>query len=441
MIRSIIANEKQAHEATETIDRISHAISSHQVLQAVVEGLPPEVIEGVRRLLNTERSALNDLLGAYNEAKKGKFERMWAQVGGDPGTLLIVARVARGWSQKELGRRLFLPEQQVQRYEAQRYRSISLGDLIRVARTLGVDISADLTSPFQEQWLPSYEISQSDAHKLLKHARTHGWLTHNNQADDNALSQLKRVVAEHVGEHGTPSLLRTGLNVHDHSGDWFLLAWKAQVTRRAVSLIQQVKPKYRPWDVSWLKELVRLSAEEDGPARARSLLEERGIILIVEPQIVGMNVDGAAFLVDETPVIGLTLRHDRLDNFWFTLLHEIAHVLLHYRTGLSAGFFDNVEVQSGRVEEHVTSIQEFEDEADRFADNLLIPDEIWSRSPARISRTSEPIEALAKQLGISPAVVFGRIRMERNDYKLFSNKIGLGKVREQLSFKALEKFI
>ena len=434
MIRSVIVNEKQAHEATVNFEDISHAISSEQVLQAIVRGLPPEVVEGVRKLLKTEQKALGELLKAYAEAKEGNFEPLRARVGSDLGGILIVARVARGWSQKELGRRLFLPEQQIQRYEAERYRSISLGHLLRVFRALGVNVTADLASPFQEHWLHSHEMSSAQVQKVLKHARVHGWLEDTNQSDESAISQLKRTVAEHVGEHGTPSLLRTGLNVQNHQGDWFLLAWKAQVTRRAVSIIQRTKPKYRPWDVSWLSDLVHLSAGEDGPARARLLLAERGIIFIAEPQIAGMNVDGAAFLLDETPVIGLTLRYDRVDNFWFTLLHEVAHVVLHYRTGLSSGFFDDFDGPANDAKGRITSIDEIEEEADKFAENLLIPEHVWVRSPARNRKTPELIIKFAKLLGISPAIVFGRIRMERKDYSLFSDRIGVGTISKQLAY-------
>src|SRR5262249_49231269 len=138
----------------------------------------------------------------------------------------------------------------------------------------------------------------------------------------------------------------------------------------------------------------------------------------------GMNVDGAAFLVGDVPVIGVTLLRDTVDNFWFTLLHELAHIILHYRTGLATGFFD--DFQSATVDE-------LEDEANVFAANLLVPEEIWRRSPARISKTAGPIEALANQLGINPAIVFGRIRMERGDYTIFSNRIGQGSVRRQFS--------
>ncbi|MDE2319928.1 MAG: ImmA/IrrE family metallo-endopeptidase [Rhodospirillales bacterium] len=421
--KSIIANDRQARDVAAAIERIVQAQSSEQILRSVIEGLPHEVIDGVLRSLAAERSELEALLGAYSDAKEGNPDRLRERAGNDLGGLLVVARVSRGWSQKELARRLFLPEQQVQRYEAERYRSISLGSLIRVARTLGVRLTAELPTQFQEQWLPSYEMSQADAQKVLKHARVHGWLDKTNQTDESGLSQLKRTVAEHVSEHGTPSLLRTGLNVETHAQDWLLLAWKAQVTRRAISDLQRIKTRYNPLDISWLKDLVRLSAKSDGPSFVPAFLASHGIILICEPQIAGMNVDGAAFLIDDSPVIGLTLRHDRLDNFWFTLMHELAHVVVHYRTGLASGFFDNVDNPS---------IDEIEREANQFASNLLIPDELWIRSPARIAKSVEPIERLAEQLDISSAIIFGRIRLERNNYTIFSNKIGQGKVRKLL---------
>jgi len=428
----IIGNDKQAREAAVAIDQIGQALSSEQVLKAIVEGLPREVIEGVRRSLAAERNELAGLLDAYSDAKAGKPELLIQRAGSDPGSLMVVARIVRGWSQKELARRVFLPEQQIQRYEAERYKSISLNNLLRIARVLGVRLTADMPGQLKEQWLPSYEMSQADAQKVLKHARQHGWLDRADQSDENGLSQLKRTVAEHVAQHGTPSLLRTGLNVEDYADDWLLLAWKAQVTRQAVLVIQKKKPKYRPLEVSWMKELVQVSSEENGPILAKNILEEHGIILIIEQQIAGMKIDGAAFLVDDIPVIGMTIRHDRLDNFWFTLMHELGHVILHYRTGLSSGFFDDTENKS---------LDEMEEEADKFAENLLIPEELWVRSPARITKTPEPVEKLAKQLGISPAIIFGRIRMERKNYALFSNKIGKDKVRKLLLPTPLEEAI
>lgn len=102
-------------------------------------------------------------------------------------------------------------------------------------------------------------------------------------------------------------------------------------------------------------------------------------------------------------------------------MHEVAHVILHYRTGLASGFFDDMEHED---------VDEFEEEANSFASNMLLPEEIWLRSPARIAKTILPIENLAKQLGIATAIICGRIRFERKNYAIFSDKIGRGTIRK-----------
>lgn len=428
-VSMLITNERQEREVCSLIEQINQALSSEQILQQIVDGLPPEILDNVRQSLASEREELIEGLDAYRSAQKGNVSALRAQAGNDLGALLVAARVAKGWKQKELARRLFLPEQQIQRYEAERYRSISLSGLLRVARALGIRLTADVDQSIDEQWLPSYEMTSAELQKVLKHARENGWLDKAEQSDESSISQLRRTVAEHVGEYGTPSLLRTGLNVHDISKDWFLLAWKAQVTRNALRQIQRKKPKYRPLSMSWLSDLVKLSAHDDGPLRAKMMLAEQGITLIIEPQIVGMRLDGAAFLIDEHPIIGMTLRIDTVDNFWFTLMHEIGHVILHYRTGLVSGFFDDFD--------HI-EIDEMEEQANRFAQNMLIPDAVWNKSPVRIAKIPEPIEKLAKQLGIAPAIIFGRLRMERQNYKIFSNKIGRGHVRKQFRGDVIE---
>ncbi|MBS4003894.1 MAG: ImmA/IrrE family metallo-endopeptidase [Afipia sp.] len=420
---TFISTERQAREAEDAIAELDRALSSEQVLKSIVEGLPREVVDGVRRSLATERRERAELLVAYQKARAGDFSLLREQAGNDPGAFLIVARIIRGFSQKDLARKLGLREQAIQRWEIEKYRSISLSNYQKVAQTLGVRWKMSDIALIDGQSPPIYDVARDDLTKVLRHARDNGWLETAETSDENAIATLVRHVGDHVIRYGTPSLLRTGLNVVDHSHDWSLLSWKAQVTRRAEAIIAEAKPKYRPINVSWLIELVHLSQLDDGPKRARDLLLQNGIVLIAEPQISGMSVDGAAFLADEVPVIGMTLLRDTLDNFWFTLFHEIAHIVLHYRTGLSSGFFDDVTSPE---------VDEFENEANQFAANLLIPEEVWVRSPARIARAAEPVEKLANQLKISPAIVFGRIRMERNDYRIFSNKLGRGTVRKQL---------
>jgi HTH-type transcriptional regulator/antitoxin HigA len=119
----------------------------------------------------------------------------------------------------------------------------------------------------------------------------------------------------------------------------------------------------------------------------------------------------------------MTIRKDTVDNFWFTLLHEIGHAILHYQTGLATGFFDQIDAPS---------IDEQEAEADLFATSILIPEEKWRRSKARIATSADVIEKFAREISVNPAIVFGRIRRERNNYSIFSGKIGQGTVRKQV---------
>src|SRR5258708_6629289 len=133
---SLISNERQAREVAALIEQIGQALSSEQTLKSIVEGLPREVIDGVRRSLFTEKQELSETLAAYQSAKEGDFELLKRKADNDLGEILIVARIAKDWSQKDLARKLGLREQAIQRYESERYRSISLAGYIRVARAL-----------------------------------------------------------------------------------------------------------------------------------------------------------------------------------------------------------------------------------------------------------------------------------------------------------------
>jgi HTH-type transcriptional regulator/antitoxin HigA len=172
-----------------------------------------------------------------------------------------------------------------------------------------------------------------------------------------------------------------------------------------------------------LSELAQLSRFKDGPRRALKLLESLGLPVVIEHHLPKTYLDGAALLgVGERPVIGLTLRHDRLDNFWFTLFHEVGHVLLHLGEDQRSFFDDTEGGDHSRQEE----------EANEFALNHLIPEWEWRR--IQHVKLAEEIRAEAKRLKISPSIIAGRLRRQANDYKIHRTLIGQGKVREILGF-------
>ena len=150
-------------------------------------------------------------------------------------------------------------------------------------------------------------------------------------------------------------------------------------------------------------------------------LQEAGVAVIIEEHLPKTHLDGAAMWhPDGFPVIALTLRHDRLDNFWFTLFHELGHVIKHLETSMNEGFLDT-DIDGA-------SEKEIEIEADRFALEAFIPREAWDDlGPLRLKAE---IVAAANELAISPAVIAGRLRREAGDYRKHRTLIGQGTVKE-----------
>ena len=156
-------------------------------------------------------------------------------------------------------------------------------------------------------------------------------------------------------------------------------------------------------------KIVRSSYYSEGPRLVPELLNKRGIHFVLLSHLPKTYLDGACFLSPAgRPVIGMTLRYDRLDNFWFTLLHELAHVKLHVHEDGPA-FFDDTEHDACEDDDPR------EAEANAFARDRLIPDAVWQiggPAPALASNDDQAVLDLAERLEISPAIIAGRIRWE-----------------------------
>jgi HTH-type transcriptional regulator/antitoxin HigA len=203
-----------------------------------------------------------------------------------------------------------------------------------------------------------------------------------------------------------------------------IAAWKARVCIRALETKVPVDFQPRNITLEFMHELAHLSALEDGPRHVGEYLKRVGVCFIVEPQLPDTYLDGAAILMkDHFPVVALTLRHDRVDNFWFVLMHELAHIGRHLNAGTSA-FYDDLDVEDTNSQEK---------EADEIAGEALIPEDQWRRSPARNLRTPEAVEHLANKLRIHPAIVAGRIRHHYKSFRVLNRLVGHGRVRPLFS--------
>jgi HTH-type transcriptional regulator/antitoxin HigA len=237
------------------------------------------------------------------------------------------------------------------------------------------------------------------------------------QAGQDLAARVRRYFDENAGLLPAPAHLRQGQGRKAKINPDAVEAWQIHVARRAM----EEKSGLPPWDKqaldgNFLRWLAGLSAIRDkGPRLACEALEEKGIAVVLEPRLNHTHLDGAALLTATgRPVIGLTLRHDRLDNFWFTLFHELGHVLMHLSPETPA-------LVDCDIDEKKTG--EIETEADRFALDTLIPPHAWEHQ-VRHLHYAEDIRAVARQLCIDPAVIAGRLRREANEYRKHPTLVG-----------------
>ena len=214
--------------------------------------------------------------------------------------------------------------------------------------------------------------------------------------------------------------------------DWYALqAW----CWRVMALANEDPPgnTYRPGSVTqdFMDEVARLSPKRNGPLLAQAFLAAHGISLIVERHLSKTHLDGATLrFLDGRPVVGMTLRYDRLDNFWFTLMHELAHIGRHEQRDENQ-FFDDMTLRgANNFADDCVEVQ-----ADEWAEEALIPGDAWEVSPVCFEPRPLNVIELANDVGVHPAVVAGRVRYQRGDYRLLSQLVGRGEVRGQFDAK------
>jgi len=195
-----------------------------------------------------------------------------------------------------------------------------------------------------------------------------------------------------------------------------------EIAKRFVAISEDMPP-FNGISADQIRDIAKLNIDEGILPRLPSILSKHGIVLIFEPSYPGMKVDGAVFkLATDNPVIVLSLRYARLDNFWFTLMHELAHVVLHYET-LNEPILDDLEEAPSIL---------IEKQADKLGGDSLISKSNWRSCDALYNPTDENVISFAKKVQVHPAIVAGRVRKQLNRHTLFTDIINSLNVRKVL---------
>jgi HTH-type transcriptional regulator/antitoxin HigA len=162
------------------------------------------------------------------------------------------------------------------------------------------------------------------------------------------------------------------------------------------------------------------------------VLAEAGIRLVVVEALPGSKIDGAAFWLDaRSPVIALSLRYDRVDGFWFTLLHELMHIIHKDVRSDGQPLVDENLVGEGATSD--ASRSEVEARASRDAANFLVAEDQLLNFIARVRPlySKQKIKGFAAIAGVHPGVVVGQLQ-HRGEIPFSHSRDMLEKIRELL---------
>lgn len=189
------------------------------------------------------------------------------------------------------------------------------------------------------------------------------------------------------------------------------LAWLYRV--RAIAREMQTPPYSKRKLENAVAQMAQMREAPEEIRHVPRLLEEAGVRFVVVEGLPGGRIDGVCLWLDpSTPVIAMSLRLDRIDNFWFVLRHECAHVL--HGHGKAAAIIDNdlvADVQDVNEEERVANTE--------AADFCVAHDKMHSFYLRKNPYFSDAdVRAFAKINRVHPGLVVGQIHNLTKQYKV-----------------------
>ena len=254
-----------------------------------------------------------------------------------PGEIIELELEARGWSQRDLAEIMGRPPQ-------------AMSEIIRGSKQITPETALELAQAFDtsaEIW-----INLEANYRLQRARRRHGdgvsaiatrsklyglfpiadlvrrgWLRATTTAEE-----LEREVSAFFGGNPESVIAAVSLRHSDARGPEYgaQAAWITRV--RQLAQAQQVPSFARDRLVQAIPAIRRLAATPEQVAEVPLLLQSLGVRFIIVPQLPKTYIDGVLCTADSSPIVALTLRYDRIDSFWFTLMHELAHLVLGHQS-------------------------------------------------------------------------------------------------------------
>lgn len=330
-----------------------------------------------------------------------------------PGIILRHEIEARGWAQKDLAEIIGRPQQ-------------AISEIVRGTKQITPETALELSEAFgtsPEFWMnleTNYRLhlaAQQKANKKIarkseiygiapvSEMTKRGWIKATRTAEELEEQILSFLGISSLDER--PGLVTNFSQSKFREPERFAeLAWIKRCEQLASA---QSVAKFESRQLRRaLPEILKLSKEAEYIEKVPTLLLNLGVHFVIVPHLPKTYVDGA-MIPGSNPTIALTLRHDRLDNFWFTLMHEIAHVL--------AGNTDTRIDEKGFEAETEDAV---EAEANNMARDWLIDPQAYHKFVTRQAPyfSGDSIVGFALSQHRHPSIVLGRLQHDgKVDYK------------------------
>jgi HTH-type transcriptional regulator/antitoxin HigA len=342
-----------------------------------------------------------------------------------PGRIILRELEERGWSQQDLAAIIGRPEQVI-------------SEIIRAKKQITAETAQQLAKAFgtsAEFWLNlemQYQLNQAEKEAKgteierrsqlyhlapINEMTRRGWIHPGKTIDEleQAYCQFFQVLnVDQMPQNAARFRVSEDRGPENRS----VMAWVRRVEQLAET--QPVSAFQKSDLPKFISHLLNFCEHEVDIEKIPDLFLENGIHFIIVPHLPKTYLDGAALWINQQPVVALSLRYDRIDAFWFTLLHETAHVFQGHQQIHVDQLFDG----------NYSPSEEEEMEANQLATHWLIPEDDlatfieWNRP--RYSR--QQIEQFAQEHHRHPGIVIGQL-MHQGEMKYSHLREYLVKVR------------
>lgn len=320
-----------------------------------------------------------------------------------PGATIKEQLNDRGMSQKEFAARMDMSEKHVSKLvngEVQ----LTPETAIRLEMVLGVPAKFwnNLEAIYREKIIKAEaENAMDEDVQLVKQfpyseMANLGWVTKTTKVKEKVIYLRKFFEVVELSLIGSEKITKIACRrlAITKKSDLALMAWaqEAKLLARDIDT-SPINIKGLISTIAEIRKMTVLNPKEFCP-KLKQCLAECGIALIFLPHLTGSFLQGASFIDGNKIVVGLTVRGKDADKFWFSLFHELAHIILGH-VGMSKEIVENDEK-----------------DADKWAENILISFDDFDAFKQAGDYSKESVLQFSKEQGIAPGIVVGRMQIE-----------------------------